>query len=105
MQMLRSSQLPTRRLAGSTALLLIFGLLVALAVEALEPNPIEAGSGPWRTAIEEECENIAAGTVCAEWPSAVTNTVTVCCVDPNVVGTYQGVGQGCSVQLTQRAFN
>lgn len=105
MQMLSLSRIPKRRLACLTALLLILGLMAALTVQATGPNPIEAGSGPWRTAIEENCENIEAGTVCAEWPSAISNTVTVCCVDPDVVGTYQGVGQACSVQLTLRAFN
>ncbi len=105
MQMLQLPRLQKRRLAGATMLLLILGLMAALTVQATVPNPIEAGSGPWRTAIEENCENVEEGTVCAEWPSPRTNTVTVCCVDPDIVGTYQGIGQACSVQLTQRAFN
>jgi hypothetical protein len=106
--MLQLTSLQKRRLAGLTVALLIALGFTATHARAIteEPTPFEGGSGPWRSAFEpENCENILTGTVCAEWPSADSNTVTVCCVEPGVVGTYQFVGSDCKAQLSQRALD
>lgn len=85
----------------ATSLCLAAGLLGIRSLAA-DPVPISIDSGPWRSAAPEE--SCPQGTICAEWPDEAQNTVTVCCIDPALVGTYQWFQNECLVMVGQRAY-
>ncbi len=79
---------PSRRLTGlAIALLLILSAVAVIQAYALPSMPAPMGDeGPWSNAVSSiECPH---GSVCAEWPNRDYNTLTLCCIAPNVVGTY-----------------
>lgn len=102
---MREQKNPVRRRRLLAALAACSFLALGLAgfqTLAADPVPFEAGSGPWRNgAPEESCPQ---GTICAEWPDEENNTVTVCCVDQSIIGTYQYFQNDCMVMIGQRAF-
>lgn len=108
---IRSQLAPTRRakqLMLALVTVLVLGVSIGLGPgsEAIgsPSGPIPIGNeGPWMNGVTEySCAN---STVCAEWPNYDTNSATVCCVDPGVLGTYQPLTNStCYTNLGQRAF-
>ncbi|MEM7586109.1 MAG: hypothetical protein AAF560_22150 [Acidobacteriota bacterium] len=106
MNQLQLNSAPKPRLAGIIAavvLILVVGVFVPLGSEALEGGPTPIGNeGPWLNAVPDY--NCGDGAVCAEWPNYDTNTSTVCCVDPSLIGSYQGIGNNCYVNFGERVL-
>ncbi len=110
MHTLQHRPIPRRSLPVIVAaIVLTAGTIIALGAGAEWPIPIQDGSGPWLNAVSAiDCNDQFPGTVCAEWPSLNTNTVTVCCVEPGLIGTYEfdetKPHENCHLVLGQRAL-
>ena len=94
MNQIQQNSAPKKRLAGIAAAIVVIltvGFFVTPGSEAVPPLPI-GEEGPWINANAYEC---GAGAVCAEWPNYDANTVTICCIDPGLVGSYAGIGNNC----------
>ncbi len=107
MRMSKFEAIQKRRLAGFAAVILLaLGGAAVFTAGAQLPPPAGMG-GPWVNAASSyDCQQESAGTICAEWPNALNNTVTVCCIPEALVGTNQGFPlNDCDVYLTTRAID
>ncbi len=101
---------PLRPITLQVAALLLFIVGSSLTFTALanvpDPNGGGPGQGPWMNSnYEPNCSDLHPGTVCAEWPNAANNTVTICCIPAADVNTFRGIGQSCYEGLTTRALD
>lgn len=94
-----------RSILWIAALAVVCTGLFALAAGALVPIPAADGEGPWMNpANVQECSALGGSTICAEWPVYSDGIAVICCIDPNLLGTYQRAPDTCQKSLGIRAL-